>query len=101
MQASFKPTNVTITRNEGEVLFTIHAKTPVKQGEELVLNVNAEVYPSVTCTYQGNGAAVIVAGDHKTVSLGTANTDYADGDYVANLMFGMIPYVEVTVTGGE
>lgn len=97
MQATFTPTNVTITRNEGDVLFTIHAKTPVKKGEELVLDVNAEIYPSITCTYQGNGTAVIVAGDHKTVNLGTAETDYAEGDYVANLMFGMIPYVEVTV----
>lgn len=97
MQATFNPTNVSIARNEGDVLFTINAKDPVKQGQELVLEVNAEIYPSITCTYQGNDVAVIVAGDHKTVNLGRAERDYAEGDYVANLMFGMIPYVEVTI----
>lgn len=97
MQATFNPKNVSITRHEGDVLFTITTKTPVKQGEALVLEVNAEVYPSITCTYQGDDQAVIVAGNHENVSLGAAEKDYAEGDYVANLMFGMIPYVEVSI----
>lgn len=97
MQATFEPKNVSITRNEGDVLFTITTKTPIKQGAPLVLEVNAEVYPSITCTYQGNDQAVIVAGDHKTIDLGQAETDYAEGDFVASMMFGMIPYVEVSV----
>lgn len=97
MQATFEPKNVSITRHEGDVLFTITTKSPVKQGEALVLEVNAEVYPSITCTYQGNDQAVIVAGDHKTVDLGLAETDYAEGDDVASMMFGLVPYVEVSI----